>query len=74
MTHEKQNSQYFGLTKTLPGEWKGRPKAHICYRILHPKSKEDIDFSSSLIVFNRQKSKYWKTECLNIWKAEIISY
>lgn len=64
MTHEKENKQskYFGLTKTRAGEWKGGAHAHICCRILYPESKEQlhIGLTGNLIVYNGQKSKFWK--------------
>lgn len=73
MTHEKENKQskYFGLTKTHEQEnGKAEHKAHICCRILYPESKEQlhIGLTGNLIVYNGQKSKFWKIQCLNTWK------
>lgn len=68
---KKTNSQNILVWQRLEQEnGKAEHKAHICCRILYPESKEQlhIGLTGNLIVYNGQKSKFWKIQCLNTWK------
>lgn len=77
MTHEKETNRQNILVWQRHEQKNGKAehKAHICYRILYPESKEQlhIGLTGNLIVYNGQKSKSWKIQRLHTWK-EAESY